>query len=44
MVRAKRQAVTEEHPLQTNQAQYHQALHQHGEHIFASDQPAVEKR
>jgi hypothetical protein len=41
---AERQAVGDQHPQDADDADGHEVLHQHAEHVLAADHPAVEER
>ena len=44
MIRSEGQTVTEQHPLNADDAHDHEALHEDGQNVLASDQAAVEER
>ncbi len=44
LVGPERQAISEHHPLQADQTQDHQTLHEHRQHVLAANQPAIEER
>jgi len=42
-IRTERQRITEQHPLQRNDANDNKALHQNGQNVLTSNQTSIEK-